>query len=125
MLIMLFLIKIRYVEYKEIIMKKRDLFIILLVGVISLIIPKGVFAADLNLQYTPFIDYRFFLEDENENDIENLQFRLHDVNNLISYDSKYDQETKAYYFIDLPSNTFFDKRLGSVHHQIKVCVSNK
>lgn len=80
-------------------MKKKILFI-LLVGMVGLFLPKEVFAADFTLKYLSEIDYRFFMEDQDENDIENLKFKLYDVNNLISYESEYDSNTKAYYFIN-------------------------
>ena len=87
-------------------MKKRSLFLLFIVGLVGLFLPKGVFAAEYSLRYMSAIDYRFFLEDEDENDIEDKKFRLHDVNNLISYESEYDSNTKAYYFIDVPANTY-------------------
>ena len=80
-------------------MKKSILFI-LLVGMVGLFLPKEVFAADFTLKSISEIDYRFFIEDQDENDIENLKFKLYDVNNLISYESGYNSNTKAYYFIN-------------------------
>ena len=87
-------------------MKKRSLFLLFIVGLVGLFLPKGVFAAEYSLRYMSTIDYRFFLEDEDEHDIEDKKFKLHDVNNLISYESEYDSNTKAYYFIDFPTNTY-------------------
>ena len=89
-------------------MKKRSFILLFIVGLVGLFLPKGVFAAEYSLRYIPVIDYRFFLEDEDENDIVDKKFKLHDVNNLISYESEYDSNTKAYYFIDVPANnTYF------------------
>ena len=87
-------------------MKKRSFILLFIVGLVGLFLPKGVFAAEYSLSYMPAIDYRFFLEDEDEHDIEDKKFKLHDVNNLISYESEYDSNTKAYYFIDVPTNTY-------------------
>ena len=85
-------------------MKKRSFILLFIVGLVGLFLPKGVFAFDYSIKYSPMVDYRFFVENEDEEDIGNLQFKLHDSNNLISYDSQYDPNTNAYYFIDVPQN---------------------
>ena len=86
-------------------MKKKSMFILLLVVMVGLFMPRGVFAKEL--KYITGVDYRFFVEDQDEKDVDNLKFRLHDVNNVISYESEYDPNTKAYYFIDMPSTNLY------------------
>lgn len=79
-------------------MKKRKLVLIFIVGLVGLFLPKGVFAL-FNTESRLDMDYRFFVEDQDEKDIDTLHFKLHDVNNIISFDSEYDPESKAYYFL--------------------------
>lgn len=44
-----------------------------------------------------------------------MKFKIYDVNNIISYESEYDPNTKAYYFVDteLYSNGFIPKNIDS------------
>ena len=79
-------------------MKKRNLVLIFIVGLVGMFLPKGVFALN-NFETRLNMDYRFFVEDQDEKDIDTLHFKLHDVNNIISFDSEYDPESKAYYFL--------------------------
>ena len=81
-------------------MKKRNLLLIFIVGLVGLFLPKGVFALNINnFETRLYMDYRFFVENQDEKDIDTLHFKLHDVNNIISFDSEYDPESKAYYFL--------------------------
>ncbi len=77
-------------------MKKSSVLIVLVLLIIGIMIPTNVFADGY---YSAFIDYRFFVEDQDENNIGNLKFKLHDINNNISYDSYYDKDTGAYSFV--------------------------
>ena len=79
-------------------MKKRNLVLIFIVGLVGLFLPKGVFAEN-SFETRLYMDYRFFVENQDEENIDTLHFKLHDVNNIISFDSEYDPESKAYYFL--------------------------
>ncbi len=87
-------------------MKKKNYYLILLL-LVGLFIPKDTFAADLH--YVKYIDYRFFVEDKDKNDVEGLQFKIHDINNTISFESKYDSENKTYNIIDISSNIYLNQ----------------
>ena len=76
-------------------MKKRNMFILFVVICIGLFIPKNTFA--LQVYNNVNIDYRFFV-DEDENDAGNLKFRLYDKSGTLNFESKYDSNTKQYYF---------------------------
>ncbi len=86
-------------------MRKKSILILLLVGMVGLFIPKEVFAARPDSEYYAYVDYRFFVEDQDEKEVGDLKFKLHDVNNIISYDSQFDPNTGAYYFIDYGENS--------------------
>jgi len=86
-------------------MKSRYFFITLLLTVLVML-PKNVMASDISV--TNFIDYRFFVEDQDENEIGNLHFKLYDMNNYISINSTYDENSGAYYFVDFSEKTVGD-----------------
>ena len=79
-------------------MKKKYLIILFIVGLVGLFLPQSVFAEN-SFETRLLMDYRFFVENQDEKDLDNLHFKLHDVNNIISFDSEYDPESKAYYFL--------------------------
>ena len=47
-------------------MKKKNIILIILLGVVGLFIPKETLA--ISIKYFPLIDYRFFVEDKDKND---------------------------------------------------------
>lgn len=79
-------------------MKKRSLILLFVVGLVGLFLPRDTFAEN-SFETRLNMDYRFFVEDQDEKDIDTLHFKLHDVNNVVSFDSEYDPESKAYYFL--------------------------
>ena len=79
-------------------MKKRSFILLFIVGLVGLFLPRDTFA-EHSFETRLFMDYRFFVEDQDEKDIDTLHFKLHDVNNVFSFDSEYDPESKAYYFL--------------------------
>ena len=79
-------------------MKKRSFILLFIVGLVGLFLPRDTFAEN-SFTSRLFMDYRFFVENQDEEDLDTLHFKLHDVNNIISFDSEYDPESKAYYFL--------------------------
>jgi len=81
----------------------KRLFIFLILVCVGFFVPKNTFA--LQVYNNVNIDYRFFV-DEDESDSGNLHFRLYDKSGDLSFDSKYDTNTKQYYF-EYDENTFY------------------
>ena len=50
-------------------MKKRNLLLIFIVGLVGLFLPKGVFALNINnFETRLYMDYRFFVENQDDRD---------------------------------------------------------
>ena len=64
---------------------------------------KHVYAADPEVLVREIVDYRFYVENEEGKDVGNLEFTIHDKNNVFSYTSTYDSTNKYYSFT---ANTF-------------------
>ena len=71
---------------------------------VGLLIPKNTFA--LQVYNNVNLDYRFFV-DEEESDAGSLKFKLYDKSGTLNFESKYDADTKQYYF-EYDENTFED-----------------
>ena len=85
-------------------MKKNIIMLVLMfVLCVGLFIPKDAFA--LEVYNNVNIDYRFFV-DENESDAGNLKFKLYDKSGTLNFESKYDSNTKQYYF-EYDENGFY------------------
>jgi len=80
-------------------MKRNCLFVLLMVFGLITFIPVKVMAQENTFWSFPLVDYRFFVENEEGEALEDLQFKLYDLNNTMSFDSKYDSNTGAYYFV--------------------------
>jgi len=80
--------------------KKRGLFILFIVLGLITFIPVRVMAQENFFAFMPLADYRFFVENEEGEALENLQFKVYDLWNTFSYESKYDSNTGAYYFVE-------------------------
>ncbi len=76
-------------------MKKNVLLIVFAIVGIGFFIPKDAMA--LVAGNNVVIDYRFFIE-ENENNEGKLKFKIHDAGNDLLLNSKYDTSKKQYYF---------------------------
>jgi len=89
-------------------MKKKNLFFLIMIVCVGLLIPKDTFA--LQVYNNVNIDYRFFV-DEDDSDAGNLKFKLYDKSGTLNFESKYDSNTKQYYFeydeLEYPKNEFF------------------
>ena len=75
-------------------MKKKALFILLLVVCVGYSIPTGVFANGVYNNIN--IDYKFFIDDSEQDG--NFKFKLYDKSSFLEFDSKYDSSNKYYYF---------------------------
>ena len=75
-------------------MKNKSLYLIIIVILVGLFIPKSVLAK--NMYYNTIVDYQFYVKDQENNDVENLKFIIHDTTNTISYESSYDSNSKVY-----------------------------
>lgn len=75
-------------------MNFNKFFIIILLAVFF-ILPKNTVA--LQVYNNVNIDYRFFVN-EDEGNVGNLKFRLYDKTGKLNFESKYDSDTKHYYF---------------------------
>lgn len=76
-------------------MKKNVLLIVFAILCVGFFIPKDAMA--LAVGNNVVIDYRFFIE-ENENNEGKLKFKIHDAGNDLLLNSKYDTSKKQYYF---------------------------
>jgi len=86
-------------------MNKKQ-FIFLVVICIGLFMPREVFAFEVYNNVN--IDYRFFVDEDNNN-AGNLKFKLYDKSGILNFESKYDTNTKQYYFeFDEIKHEFFD-----------------
>ena len=78
-------------------MRNKSLLVLLGVICIGLFIPKNTFAEEIKIYNNVYIDYRFFI-DEDESKAGNLKFKLYDKSGTLNFTSAYDSETKNYYF---------------------------
>ena len=76
-------------------MKKKSLFIMMIISCILYITPTKVFSEELDVLDKIYINYYFSLKDNNNG---NLTFKLYDSTGTLSFDSKYDESSDSYYF---------------------------
>ena len=76
-------------------MKKKSLFIMMIISCILYITPTKVFSEELDVLDKIYINYYFSLKDNNNG---NLTFKLYDSTGTLSFDSKYDENSDSYYF---------------------------
>ena len=106
-------------------MKKKCLFIILLVVCIGFLIPTMVYAT--NGISKQFVDYKFFVKDENGKIVEGLHFTLHDKDNNFNYTSQYNSEEEYYYFqfeSDEDISLVFPNELININYEYNYSYSN-
>ena len=106
-------------------MKKKCLFIILLIVCIGFLIPTMVYAT--NGKSKQFIDYKFFVKDEKGKIVEGLHFTLHDKDNYFNYTSQYNSEEKYYYFqfeSDEDISLVFPNELININYEYQYDYSN-
>jgi len=100
-------------------MKKKMLFLLLIIC-IGLFIPRGVFAVSTSSKQ--FVDYRFFIKDNDGKSIKGLHFTLHDKDNLFNYSSQYNDDEGYYYFLfdsDADIKDAFPEQLSNIDYEFQ------
>ena len=83
-------------------MKRNNLLLVLIVVGFGLFLPYDVFAEyDHKYIYNNVVvDYRFSVLDENNKQMENLDFKLYDKSGSLQFHSEYDSDTNEYFFLN-------------------------